>query len=50
MTFEQMLALVLFSCTVAAYLILFGLGRKWRKEFTAQGVEYWNTPKKRARQ
>jgi hypothetical protein len=46
MMFEHMLALLLFSCTVAAYLILFGLGRKWRKEFTAQGVGYWNASKK----
>jgi MFS family permease len=40
-----MLALLLFCCTVAAYIVLFGLGRKWRREFTAQGIGYWNAPK-----
>ncbi len=45
MTFEQILALLLFCCTVVAYLTLFSLGRRWRREFSAQGIGYWNTPK-----
>ncbi len=45
MKFEHVLGLVFFSCTAAAYLILFGLGRKWRKEFEAKGIGYWQAPK-----
>jgi len=45
MTFEQILALLLFCCTVVAYLTLFILGRRWRRAFTAKGVGYWNAPK-----
>ena len=45
MTFEQILALLLFCCTVLAYLTLFSLGRRWRREFTAKGIGYWNAPK-----
>lgn len=43
--FEHLLGIVFFSCTAAVYLILFGLGRKWRREFEAQGVRYWQAPK-----
>lgn len=45
MTFAELLALLLFCCTIVAYLILFSLGRKWRRAFTAKGIEYWNAPK-----
>ncbi|MGD2142797.1 MAG: MFS transporter [Candidatus Bathyarchaeota archaeon] len=45
MKFEHTLGLVFFGMTVAAYLILFGLGRKWRREFEAHGVTYWQAPK-----
>jgi hypothetical protein len=45
MTFEQILALLLFCCTVVAYLTLFSLGRQWRRKFTAKGIGYWNAPK-----
>lgn len=33
MKFEHTLGLFFFTLTAAAYLILFSLGRKWRKEF-----------------
>lgn len=39
------LSILLFSCTVAAYIILFILGRKWRSEFEAQGIKYWTVSK-----
>jgi len=45
MKFEYALGLVFFSLTAAAYLILFGLGRRWRRGFEARGVGYWRTPK-----
>jgi MFS family permease len=47
MKFEHQLGIVFFSCTAAAYLILFGLGRKWRREFEAQGIKYWQAPKEK---
>jgi MFS family permease len=43
--FEYSLGLFFFGLTVAAYLILFYLGRKWRKAFEAKGVGYWQAPK-----
>ncbi len=45
MKFEHTLGLVFFSLTAAAYLILFGLGRRWRRKFEARGVRYWRAPK-----
>lgn len=45
MKFEHILGLVFFSCTATAYIILFGLGRKWRRQFEAQGIGYWQAPK-----
>ncbi len=39
MKLEHMLGLF-FSLTAASYLILFGLGRKWRREFEARGIGY----------
>jgi MFS family permease len=46
MKFEHTLGLVFFGMTAAAYLILFWLGKKWRMEFEARGVTYWQAPKK----
>jgi len=45
MKLEHTLGLFFFGLTVSAYLILFGLGRKWRREFEARGVTYWQAPK-----
>lgn len=45
MKFEYTMGLVFFGLTLSAYLILFGLGRKWRREFEARGVTYWQAPK-----
>ncbi|MBN2334852.1 MFS transporter [Candidatus Bathyarchaeota archaeon] len=39
------LGLAVFTFTVSAYAVLFILGRKWRREFEAQGVSYWRAPK-----
>ena len=44
MKLEYMLGLF-FSLTAVSYLVLFGLGRKWRREFEAQGIGYWQAPK-----
>ena len=45
MKFEHSLGLFFFGLTVAAYLILFSLGRKWRREFEAKGITYWQASK-----
>ena len=45
MKFEHALGLFFFGLTAAAYLILFSLGRRWRREFEAKGVGYWRAPK-----
>jgi MFS family permease len=45
MKFEQLLGLGFFGLTVAAYLVLFYLGRRWRREFEEEGVGYWQSPK-----
>ena len=45
MKFEHSLGLLFFGLTVAAYLILFSLGRKWRREFEAKGITYWQASK-----
>ena len=39
------LGIAVFAFTVAAYGILFYLGRRWRDEFEAEGVTYWSAPK-----
>ena len=39
------LGIAVFVFTISAYLVLFILGRKWRNEFEAQGVTYWQAPK-----
>lgn len=45
MKLEYMLGLFFFTLTAASYLVLFGLGRKWRREFEARGIGYWQAPK-----
>ena len=45
MKLEHTLGLFFFSLTIAAYLILFSLGRKWRSEFEGRGIAYWQAPK-----
>ncbi|MGD2201284.1 MAG: MFS transporter [Candidatus Bathyarchaeota archaeon] len=42
---EHAFGLLFFGLTVAAYLILFGLGRKWRRMFEEKGVTYWQASK-----
>jgi MFS family permease len=39
------LGIAVFVFTVGAYLVFFVLGRRWRREFEAQGVGYWQAPK-----
>ncbi|MCW4048396.1 MAG: MFS transporter [Candidatus Bathyarchaeota archaeon] len=39
------LGIAVFAFTVLAYGVLFYLGRKWRREFEAEGVTYWSIPK-----
>ena len=39
------LGMAVFTFTVSAYGVLFYLGRRWRKEFTAKGTTYWSAPK-----
>jgi len=39
------LGIAVFAFTVAAYGVLFYLGRRWRNEFEAEGVTYWSAPK-----
>ena len=45
MKFEQALGLLFFGLTLTAYAVLFYLGRRWRREFEAKGVTYWQAPK-----
>jgi MFS family permease len=45
MEFEQALGLLFFALTLVAYAVLFYLGRRWRREFEAKGVTYWQAPK-----
>jgi hypothetical protein len=45
MKFEQVLGLLFFGLTLIAYAVLFYLGRRWRREFEAKGVTYWQAPK-----
>jgi hypothetical protein len=45
MKLEQALGLLFFGLTLTAYAVLFYLGRRWRREFEAKGVTYWQAPK-----
>lgn len=45
MDFEQVLVILIFTCTTATYLIFLVLGRKWRKDFERKGIRYWKAPK-----
>jgi MFS family permease len=47
MKFEHMLGLFLFICTALAYVTLFLLGRKWRREYESKGISYWSSPKEK---
>ena len=39
------MGIAVFGFTICAYLILFVLGRRWRNEFEAKGITYWQAPK-----
>jgi hypothetical protein len=43
--FEQLLGILMFTCTAVTYLIFLILGRKWRKKFELRGIRYWKAPK-----
>jgi MFS family permease len=45
MKFEHLLGLIFFGLTAGAYIILFWLGRRWRNQYEAIGVSYWQAPK-----
>ncbi len=45
MKFSDLLGLLFFSISAGAYIILFWLGRRWRKEFESEGIGYWQAPK-----
>ncbi len=45
--FEYLLGIVVFGCTVGAYLVFLILGRKWRKEYERKGEKYWKVPKEK---
>jgi MFS family permease len=45
LSFNYKLGIAVFTFTASAYLILFLLGRKWRREFEAEGITYWESSK-----
>ena len=45
MEFEHLLAIGIFSVTATTYLVFLALGRRWRRDFEARGVSYWEAPK-----
>jgi MFS family permease len=45
LNFNYKLGITVFIFTSTAYLILFLLGRKWRKEFESAGITYWESSK-----
>lgn len=45
LSFNYKLGIAVFAFTSSAYLILFLLGRKWRREFEAEGITYWESSK-----
>lgn len=45
MKFSNLLGLVFFSLSASAYILLFWLGRRWRKEYESKGISYWQAPK-----
>ena len=45
LSLKYKLGIAVFVFTVAAYGVLFYLGRRWRNEFEAEGVTYWSAPK-----
>ena len=44
---NQILGILVSACTIIAYLILFTLSRKWRRNFESKGVTYWKGSKER---
>lgn len=42
---QYLLGIAVFACTVVAYAIFLILGKTWRKDFEAEGIKYWTTPK-----
>lgn len=45
LSFNYKLGIAVFTFTVTAYLILFLLGRKWRKDYESEGITYWESSK-----
>lgn len=45
MDFQQLLGILIFTCTTTTYLTFLVLGRKWRKNFERKGIRYWKAPK-----
>jgi hypothetical protein len=45
--FEYLLGIVVFGCTLGAYLVFLSLGRKWRREYEMKGEEYWKEAKEK---
>jgi len=42
---KYQLGVAVFTFTVGAYVVLFALGRRWRRGFEARGIAYWRAPK-----
>jgi MFS family permease len=45
MNLQYILGIAVFACTVIAYAIFLILGKIWRRDFEAEGIKYWTTPK-----
>ncbi|MFC1802511.1 MFS transporter [Thermoproteota archaeon] len=45
LSLSSKLGIAVFTFTVSAYVVLFYLGRKWRREFKAMGITYWGSQK-----
>jgi MFS family permease len=42
---QHILGIAVFVCTVIAYAVFLFLGKRWRREFEAEGKSYWTAPK-----
>jgi len=42
---QYLIAIAVVLCTSVAYLVLFLLGRRWRRTFEESGISYWTAPK-----
>ena len=43
---EYMFAVIVLVSTLSVYMVFFVLGRRWRRKFEIERVEYWKAPKK----